>query len=259
MTPGRWLTIAALAPVVALAMTGCSSSTLPAPAESAREVKVLIPDLIGSSGSSAEQALSDLDLRADFDGVPSDDGGPSEWLVVEQEPQPGTELRPGALVTLTVESATPTPAAWNGPEDGTWNWGDVALGDPIRGNETTMGPLTSDYEITVVAPPSFTSSDNGESVTMTSPLKITRVQDRGFEQTISESERIFFETTERPASEALNETWGVYTRLACETENLTTGETTECTVSFTTEPGALVNSHWRISGKLAAAWPGQQP
>lgn len=149
--------------------------------------------------------------------------------------------------------------SWAGPTDGVWLRGDYALGQAIRGHELPAGSISSDYEITVTGVPSMTTTDGGKTVTMTSPLSVTRFQDLGYGQNFSESERIFFESGQRPTSEQYNESWGTYTNIVCGLPSISVGESTTCTVSFTTVPEAIVDSYWNINGSLAAAWPSQTP
>lgn len=75
------------------------------------------------------------------------------------------------VVTPVSEVPTTTPTSWNQVTDGTWAYGDYGLGQSVTSP-------SSEYAITVTGPPTLTSRD-GSTVTMTSPLTITRTHDLG--------------------------------------------------------------------------------
>ncbi|WP_316318498.1 hypothetical protein [Clavibacter michiganensis] len=133
--------------------------------------------------------------------------------------------------------------------DGTWAYGDAALGQAIT-------RPTSEYSILVSGAPTLTTIDGGETVTMTSPLTVARLEDRGFGEPLAESENFFFVPGIVDESN-MSETYGTLTDLRCEAETLTEGESTSCTVTFTAPAREIPNSHWTINGLSAAAWPGQ--
>ena len=69
-----------------------------------REVRLPVPDLIGSDADNAQEQLESLGLT-----VLREDGGgffdpllPGDPKVCEQEPRPGTQVLPGSEVTLLV-------------------------------------------------------------------------------------------------------------------------------------------------------------
>jgi hypothetical protein len=133
--------------------------------------------------------------------------------------------------------------------DGTWAYGDASLGQAIT-------RPTSEYSILVSGAPSLTTIDGGETITMTSPLTVARVEDRGFGEPIAESEHFFFMPGIVDDSN-MSETYGTLTDVRCEAETITEGESTSCTVSFTAAAREISNSYWTINGLKAAAWPGQ--
>ncbi|WP_438352322.1 PASTA domain-containing protein [Microbacterium sp. CJ88] len=223
-----------------------------------------MPDVVGKLGDEARDALDAAGYKVDFE---SDEGSvwvKSNWIVTSQDPAAGSSLSAGKRVILRVvrhstTTPSPTPTPWAGLTDGTWNGGDVALGEPVRGRKRVVGDsLTSDYEITVTAPPTLTSID-GEIVTMTSPIHVSRVQDLGYGESFLESEFIAFGSDSPPKEEMYNETWGTRPTLICSSKTIAIGESMDCTVSFGTTPSALASSYWHINQRRAAAWPGQHP
>jgi hypothetical protein len=207
----------------------------------------------------AEQALASGGYVVSFQSSEGSVWSSGNWTVDVQEPLAGELTPAGSEVTLTVSRSAPEATPWSGPTDGTWSRGDYGLGAPVRGQKLLAGSLSSDYEIAVTAPPSLTTTDGGTSVTMSSPLFVTRVQDGGFGRSFAESERIFFESESRPETEQYNEAWGTRTSIECDPATVIVGESMNCTVSFTTMPEAVVNSYWQVNGKTVAAWPGQLP
>jgi hypothetical protein len=153
----------------------------------------------------------------------------------------------GSAATTGVPS--PSAAPWTEVTDGTWAYGDASLGQAVT-------RPTSEYSISMSGPPSLATSDGGETVTMTSPLTVARVEDRGFGEPITESENFFFMPGVVDDSN-MSETYGTLTDVQCDAETIAVGESTSCTVSFTAPAREIQNSHWMINGQNAAAWPGQ--
>lgn len=145
------------------------------------------------------------------------------------------------------ESAT----TWDEVSDGTWEYGDAALGQPV---ETRWG----DYRITVTAPPTLTTEDNGATVTMMSPMTVERLADRGTGETVADDVRVFFNPGNLdPARHS--ESYGVYVRFVCEPEIIPVGAAAECLASFDARADEIQDSFWDVAGKRAAAWLSQVP
>ena len=143
------------------------------------------------------------------------------------------------------------PQPWTDVTDGNWDHGDAALGQPI---EASFG----EYSITVTAPPTLTTSTQGATVTMTSPITVDRLSDRGFGRNLSDDIAVFFTPGNLDYLEH-SETYGTYTEFVCDPEVLPAGKRATCTVSFTAKSDEIQDSHWDIAGKIAAAWPSQIP
>jgi len=91
---------------------------------------------------------------------------------------------------------------------------------------------------------------------MTSPLVVTRVEDRGFGEPIAESEHFVFVPGVADDSN-MSEAYGTLTDIVCEAETIAAGRSTSCTVSFAAPAREIQNSYWMVNGLKAAAWPGQ--
>jgi hypothetical protein len=171
-------------------------------------------------------------------------------LAACSSPAPSTE-RPVVPEASTGSSEAPSPVPWVEVTDGAWDYGDASLGQAIK-------RPTSEYAVSVSGPPSLVTSDGGETVTMTSPLTVARVEDRGFGEPIAESEHFSFVPGVVDDS-SMSETYGTLTNVLCDADVIADGESTSCTVSFTAPAREIQNSHWIINGSKAAAWPSQTP
>ncbi len=67
-----------------------------------------VPSLVSLSLDDARSALGKLGLKADLSRVPSDNV--AENNVMSQDPRPGTQVEPGATVSLVVSSGAPSQA-----------------------------------------------------------------------------------------------------------------------------------------------------
>lgn len=161
---------------------------------------------------------------------------------------PGPSASPAAADT---PSSTPVDAPWNDVTDGTWSGGDLALGQPATAR-------LSDYAISITAVPTTTTRDGGATIKMSAPLSITRTEDRGYGDDITDSERVYFVPGNYGYPQH-NESYGINPDFVCISEQLAVGEATTCTVSFIAPAHEIQNSYWEINGKKAAAWPGQLP
>lgn len=239
--------------------TGRAASTL----EPAVEASAEPPSVVGQRLDEARRTLLDLGFRVEHYDVVRNRGiwNESNWEVLVQD-------RDGELIRLGVsrphERADPSvdragvsdgPAVWNDVTDGVWDHGDYGLGEPVRGNQRATGNLSSDYEITIPEPPVLTLDGR---VTMTSRVLVTRVQDLGFGENVTRSQRIWFQ----PGNFGYprhDEAYGLHTRFTCEREQLEIGESTECTVSFSAPVDEIQDSYWIVNGRRVAAWPSQVP
>lgn len=169
-------------------------------------------------------------------------------------------LAPAALVLVLVgctanlmqtgetPAIAPSPQPWGGVTDGTWTSGDFGFGETVTSS-------SSDYTFTVIDVPSMLTADGGETVTVTGVLRVDRVRDRDSGEDISSSDRVWF----RPGN------WGIHdeqygsdnSHFECENEQITVGESTSCSVSFTVPVADIQDFHWSVNGRWVAAWPGQ--
>lgn len=251
------LSSAAIFSVALALLAGCASEINSQPAASPEASQAAPPDVSGLRGDEAEQILRDAGYLAEFESSDGSVWVPANWVVDSQDPAAGDTLAAGGTVILQVSRYEPEATVWKGPADGTWDDGDYALGQTIRGTKLLAGKLSSDYEITITAAPTFTTTDGGTTVTMTSPLQVKRIQDLGYDKTFPESEHIFFNSGNAPESERYNESWGTHTLITCDPAEIKVGQSMNCTVSFTTAPDVVVDSYWDVNGSVAAAWPGQ--
>lgn len=238
-------------------LAACSLPAPSTPVDAEAEVEtVTLPDVVGLAGDVAQQQLRDLGLRVNFDAIEGSVWSPANWVVESQQPAAG-EVEPHSLVTLHV--GRPAPATWDGLTDGTWQGGDYAIGQVVRPPVASlMGNMHWDFEFTVSGPPHLTTTDDGKTVTMTSPLAVTRVQDAWPDEQFQKKMQFIFIAGERPDHARMNESWGTNTKLECEQETLQLHESTACTVSFTAAPADLADSYWMVNRMFdVAAWPGQ--
>jgi len=165
---------------------------------------------------------------------------------------PAGEQRSPATTTVQEE---PGPQPWTEVTDGTWDYGDQALGEP-----TTS--LYSAYAISVIGPPTLTTSDGGKTVRMASPLHIERVveQARGNDpdEPISHTEHFSFSPGYFDLSKH-DEVYGDDVEINCDHEARHVGEVALCTLAFTAPADEIPNSYWHINQSSMAAWPGQHP
>lgn len=247
--------VAALA--AALVLSGCATTTAaPTPAVET----AALPDVTGDPADEAQTQLVGLGFSVTLDAGEQSVWAPGNWVVERQDPAAGN-VTPGASVTLHLGRPAPPPeTVWEGITDGTWAGGDYALGQTVH---PKIAPLTGnlwwDFDFTVTGPPVLTTKDGGETVTMTSTLAVTRVQDAWPDETFNDSVPLYFEAGVRPESERMNESWGVHTARECEQDILALGDSTTCTVAFTTTPDAIQDSYWQADVIFVAAWPSQQP
>ncbi|MFD4358047.1 hypothetical protein ACFWPX_36280 [Nocardia sp. NPDC058518] len=153
--------------------------------------------------------------------------------------------------TQRAPKTTQEPQPWTAVTDGTWTAGDNALGQPVLFRY-------SDYAITVVSPPVLTTDDDGETITMSSLIKVERVKKLGEYQPLDESDYLSF----APGNESYprhDEVYGDDVDLACGELPRQIGETADCVLAFTAPADEIQNSYWRINRSSAAAWPSQLP
>lgn len=167
--------------------------------------------------------------------------------------RPARTPSPTPSVTVSASTATPTPSAqrWTAVSDGTWKWGDVALGQPVT-------QRLSDYAITITATPTMTTNDGGKTITVSSRLSVTRVGDRGFGEDVTDSERVFFVPGNYGYPQH-DEVYGIDPDFECEIEQLTVGQTSDCIVAFRAPSEEIQDFYWEVNGQNAAAWPSQVP
>ena len=169
--------------------------------------------------------------------VPQESPPPKESQKIEDSPSPAPE---------------PVSEPWVGPSDGTWDYGDAELGQPVK-------TRLSDYAITVTSTPVFGPLDDGGRVEVSASLRVKRVEDRGdrYGTKITESEKVAF-TPGNLSYPRHNEAYGLKTEFVCEPGEISVGEKAKCTVSFTAPADEMPDFHWWINGEAAAAWPGQK-
>ncbi|WP_298040899.1 PASTA domain-containing protein [uncultured Microbacterium sp.] len=255
--PRRRFTRASLTAIIAVSalLAACTPSPLDALPTPEAET-VALPDVIGMRGDIAQEQLRELGmlvtLRADEASV----WEPANWIVEEQDPVAGAvKLR--SSVTLHV--GRPPAEPWDGLTDGTWEGGDFTLGEsvlpPVAG---LTGNMRWDWEFIVTGPPTLTTTDGGERITMSSPLTVTRIQNAWPDEQFQDDMQFIFRPGEVPEHAKMNESWGVHTDIECTQETLQLNEATTCLVSFVAEPEAIANSYWRVNRTFdVAAWPGQ--
>lgn len=215
---------------------------------------VALPDLVGTNLAEAQDRLREMALRdASYDAREGRGVWVAEnWTVVEQQPEAGVSVLPGDTISLGVErhgaSADPeaSGAPWDGPKDGTWEYGDVGYGDTWSGRE---------YHVTVVGLPEFGPLVDDE-VTVTGEFEVTRHADLGYYETVLDDLRFGFTPGNRHW-ERHHEGYGIDVQSHCDPEELNMGEVGTCTVSFRAPIDEMQDFRWWISGRSVAAWPGQ--
>lgn len=151
--------------------------------------------------------------------------------------------------TSSAKASSVSPEPWTEVQDGTWDYGDVELGQGVT-------QRLSDYEITVQGLPVLTTLD-GKKVRMESELSVKRLGDDHDEKEITESEKVFFTPGNLNYPEH-DEVYGIYPNFSCDQEQISVGQSTTCRVSFEAPAAEIQDSYWVINGLDAAAWPGQK-
>jgi len=161
--------------------------------------------------------------------------------------------------SASTRSSAPVAASvpWaEGPKDGTWV-GTVVDRVPFGTTSTPTG-VFRDYAFTITQPPQLTTADGGSTVTMTSNVTVARVaakSDPG--ETVSKYNKFMFFPGITSAANSSNESHGVYTKVNCQQNTLTVGQSTVCKVAFTAPASEISDSYWSINGKSMGTWPSQ--
>ncbi len=157
------------------------------------------------------------------------------------------------------DSAQTASVPWaNAPKDGTW--ADAAPTNPVPfGQPTPMptgGPFT-EYQFQISGPPLLTTSDGGKTVTMTSTFSAHRLEDKGFNKTIADSNSFLFRPGQSAPENQTDESHGTHTKVTCQNDRPTNGEITTCQISFTAPASEIQGSYWGMDVWDMGTWPGQ--
>ena len=131
-----------------------------------------------------------------------------------------TTTSAAAPMPSTTEATTTTAAArvpWEGPPDGSWDWGDVSFG------ASTLVRAGFEHSFTLSTPPTLRTVDGGQTVTMTSVAQVERIYNYGSAGGISDNEYVFF----IPGNLSYlrhHENYGTDPRFTCEDERIRVGQ-----------------------------------
>jgi hypothetical protein len=90
---------------------------------------------------------------------------------------------------------------------------------------------------------------------VTGTFLLERVEDHGNGATASKDNHVFFVPGNNSHPE--DESYGVYTTVSCDPDQVSQGANTTCRVSFTAPAAEMPNFYWLMDGQVTAAWPGQ--
>jgi hypothetical protein len=150
------------------------------------------------------------------------------------------------------------PAPWaNAPADG--HWPSTAYDRVPFGQLTPVpsGGAFTEYQFAVSGAPQLTTTDGGENVTITSTVTVQRVEDKGFDEGIAESQSFIFQPGTTAPQNQMDESHGTDPNVTCENDRPRVGETTSCNVSFTAPASEIPNSYWTINSSDVGTWPSQ--
>ncbi|WP_064931085.1 DUF4236 domain-containing protein [Mycolicibacterium peregrinum] len=119
------------------------------------------------------------------------------------------------------------------------------------------GGAFTEYQFAVSGPPQLTTSDGGKNVTITSKVTVHRVEDKGFDEGIAESQSFIFQPGTTAPKNQMDESHGTDPKVACQNDRPRVGETTVCDVSFTAPASEIANSYWTINRWDIGTWPSQ--
>lgn len=152
-------------------------------------------------------------------------------------------------------SSEATPWA-EAPEDGTWptdTWRDkLPFGSVSRPSDRL------DYVFGIATPPTLTTADSGQTVTITSELAVERVTEKWPDTPVSDDLPIFWSPGELAPEHAMDESWGTHNDAACAPDALTAGQIATCRISFTAHASEIQNSYWVVEDLAVGTWPSQR-
>ncbi len=155
---------------------------------------------------------------------------------------------PPSSTSSSTAPASEVAGPWQGPTDGTWEYGDIGYQEPHEGR-------LSDYRVTLTGPPEFGPLDSSK-VEVTGTFLVERFRDRGFDDEIADDLRFGFTPGNLSASRH-SENYGLNVTVACVRPTIPIGESTECRVSFRAPHDEIQDFRWWLNGQSVAAWPGQ--
>jgi len=144
----------------------------------------------------------------------------------------------------------PEPTPWAGPADGTWSFGDIGFEQPYK-------HLYDEWQVRVRGLPQFGQLQPDGQVTVTGSFLVERLEDHGNGASAAGDNHFFFRPGNR--SHLDDESYGVYTTVKCDADQVAAGESTTCNASFTAPTDEMQNFYWIVNAKDYAAWPSQVP